>query len=177
MINFASFFNSVFGSTFEKTKKCVFNRSRVEYFGRRKSRYLENCTHSTNQIHNNNTYIIPIQPNIRITTKFVNQWVGGDWFSFIIYRSPKIFFMLWGNIERLIGVKLINIYNAAFPHYWGKLYQSPPTHWFTNFVVILIFGWYYYVCIIMYYVSDRCCGHSFWDSDFSFGQNTPLGVY
>ena len=28
--------------------------------------------------------------------------------------------------------------------------QSPPTHWITNFVVILIFGWYIYIIIIMY---------------------------
>ena len=30
------------------------------------------------------------------------------------------------------------------------LSQSPPTHWFTNFVVILIFGWYYYYYVCLY---------------------------
>ena len=71
MINFASFFNSVFGSKFVKTKKCVFNRSRVEYFGRRKNRYFKNCAHSTSLIH---TYII-------IPT--------GDWYNknYLFYKN------------------------------------------------------------------------------------------
>ena len=38
------------------TEKQVFNRPRVEHLGPRKSRYLNNCTHSTRQIHNNNIY-------------------------------------------------------------------------------------------------------------------------
>jgi len=60
---------------FWKPEKPVFNRPRVKYFGQRKSCYLKNCSHSASLIHNKNIY----QPNIRITTKFVNQWVGGDW--------------------------------------------------------------------------------------------------
>ena len=67
-------------------------------------------------------------------------------------------YIIWANIHK-------NSFSLNFNH-------RPPTD-------SQILWWFLYsVGIIMYYyVSDRCCGHSFWDSDFSFGQNTPLEVY
>ena len=72
-------------------------------------------------------------------------------------------------------VRVIDIFLTVLENYRNRFLQvfnRAPTHKFYGDSYIRLV-----LCIIMYYVSDRCCGYSFWDSDFSFDQNTPLEVY